>query len=151
MDIQVSDLRNVARFSVVERISGSFGAADVFLLNLSTAGLQVSHPQPLRIGSRARLIFRSGEVQTAQPARVLWSHLSKTPDADGRLLYESGLLLEAPDGTWGDTIHHLLKRGALRQDIDSLERKKRREIERLQRRAIQPKTLIPTAGGNGTD
>ena len=146
MDVHVSDLRNAERFSVLDRIAGTFGAAEVTVINLSSEGVQVSHPQPLRIGSSARLVLQHGDVHATQPARVLWSHLSKKPDSGGRLLYETGLLLLSPDGTWGQAIHHLMKKGLLRQDIDSLERKRLREIERQQRRA-QINPLIPTNGG----
>src|SRR6185436_7465886 len=67
MNTEVVDLRKGERFLVVETIEGWFGTTDITLLNVALAGVQVSHAQPLRIGTRARLHFTHRDVTVAIP------------------------------------------------------------------------------------
>src|SRR5437868_4976196 len=86
--------RGADRFVVNEPLIGSFGSAAVTILNMADLGLQVEHAQPLRLGTKARLWFRRGDIGASVQAIVVWSHLSRTPNEQGKLLYHSGLRIE---------------------------------------------------------
>lgn len=138
MNIEVRELRSGERFAVVEPIIGSFGAVKVVVLNIAEQGVQVEHAEPLRIATRARLWFRRGEVSVSTQGMVVWSHLSRTPNADGKYLYLSGLRLEGDADTFADAMQTLASGGLLRRDAASLERKKERLAARATERAARP-------------
>src|SRR5688572_13661611 len=112
----IEELRKADRFVVTDQIPITFGPGDGTLLNLSVAGAQITHPQPIRIGTVARLAFRRGDVVVTTQARVVWSHL--VPSAGGKLTYRSGLRIDAPDQHYAMAINSLLRAGAIRQDLD---------------------------------
>src|SRR4029079_2278491 len=64
-------------------------------------------------------------------ATTLWSHLSKTPNEQGKYLYKSGMRLEAERRAFYLALSTLLDHGVLSPDTDSMERKKQRAMERL--------------------
>jgi hypothetical protein len=138
----VEELRKADRFVVVDPITGTFGPADVVVVNLSLAGAQITHPQPVRIGTLGRLVFRRGDVSVTTQARVLWSHLKTV---GGKLSYCTGVRIENVDPQWGLAINSLFRAGVLRQEKDSLDKKRKREVEREEKRKSGPKP-IPTAG-----
>jgi hypothetical protein len=138
MQPEIVDLRKGERFVVIEPISGSFGGSEVTITNIGPAGLQIHHPQPLRIGTRARLSFRRGDIVIDTQARVIWSHLSSTAHSSGKLLYNTGIRIEALDQQYATAVNALFRRGYLRQDPDSLERKRQRQIAREQQRNAPP-------------
>jgi hypothetical protein len=137
-----SDLRKGERFIAVALISGTFGASEMTVTNFGIAGLQISHAHPMRIGTRARVSFQRGDVTIAAQARLLWSHLSQTPDSSGKLLYVSGLRLDNPDAEYAAAIHALFRNGAIELDTESMGRKRTRMLEREEARKSQVK-LIP--------
>lgn len=140
----VEELRKADRFLVIEPIAGTYGPADASVVNISVAGAQISHSQPIRIGTTGRLAFRRGDVVVATQARVIWSHVA--PGPGGKLVYRSGLKIEAVDPQYAMAINSLLRSGAIRQDLDSLDKKREREVAREEKRKSGPKS-IPTAGG----
>ena len=144
MTIEIIELRKGDRFAATERLSGTFGPVEVVIVDLSLGGAQLSHPQPLRIGTRGKLIFRRGDVSATVMAHVVWSHLSKTR---GGMSYVSGLQLEAVEPQYGMALNSLLRAGVLRKDGESLVRKKERMLEREAQRKSQQPRVIPTAGG----
>jgi hypothetical protein len=131
MTIEVVDLRRGERFTVVEPLTGTFGPAEVALVNLSLGGVQISHPQPVRIGTRAKLSCRRGDVTILVPATIVWSHLNAS--AAG-MVYHSGLKLDAADPQYALAINTLMRAGIIRQDVGSLDRKKQRMQEREEAR-----------------
>jgi len=139
----IEELRKADRFVVVDPITSTFGPAEAVLSNLSISGVQMTHAQPIRIGTLARLSFRRGDVSIATQARVIWSHVA--PAAGGKLMYRSGLRIEAADPQYAMAINSLLRAGALRQDLDSLDKKREREVLREEKKRSGPKS-IPTAG-----
>src|SRR5688500_19499876 len=139
----IEELRKTDRFVVTDPITVTSGPTDGTLLNLSIGGAQVTHPQPVRIGTVARLAFRRGDVIVTTQARVIWSHV--VPSAGGKLTYRSGLRIEAADPQYAMAINSLLRAGAIRQDLDSLDKKREREHQREVKRQSGPKP-IPTAG-----
>lgn len=139
----VEEFRKADRFVVVDPITGTFGPADASVLNLSLAGAAISHGQPIRIGTLGRLAFRRGDIIVATQARVIWSHV--VPGTGGKLIYRSGLRIEAADPQYAMAINSLIRSGTIRQDLDSLERKREREMAREAKRNSGPKS-IPTAG-----
>ncbi|HEU4887583.1 MAG TPA: PilZ domain-containing protein [Thermoanaerobaculia bacterium] len=144
MTIEIIELRKGDRFRTTEHVTGTFGPVDVVIVDLSLGGAQLSHPQPLRIGTRAKLSFKRGDITATVPAHVIWSHLSKT---NGGMSYVSGLQLDAVDPQYGMALNSLLRAGVLRKDSESMDKKKERMIEREAQRKSQQPRIIPTAGG----
>lgn len=127
------DLRNGERFLVIEPIPGSFGAAEVAVVNIAIAGVQISHAAPLRIGTRARLWFRHKELIVDTRGRVIWSRITRSANSSGKLLYMSGLRIDS-DPKFGSAMAALLESGNLARDEHSLEKKKKRMDERARQR-----------------
>ena len=136
--MEVSELRVSERFRTAEPLAGSFGSANVTLVDVSASGAQIEHAQPLRIGTRARLWFKRGEVSVSVQAFSMWSHLSKTPNAQGKYLYQTGLRLEGESPDFHHVLQSLLERGVISPDRDSLERKRKRVQERADEKAKRP-------------
>jgi hypothetical protein len=134
----VRELRTVERFVVAEPLLGSFGAAAVALLDICEHGVQIEHAQPLRLATRARLWFKRGEVAASVQAAVVWSRLSKTPNAEGKLLYRSGVAIEGDDGSFADALQMLALRGVVRRDSDSLDRKRQQLLAKESARSGRP-------------
>lgn len=126
MDLQ--DLRSNDRFVADERLAGSFGAASITVIDLGDQGAQIEHTQPLRLGARGRFRFGSGDVSVSAQALVVWSHLSKRPNSEGKLLYRSGLRIEEEIEDFGDGLRKLVRGGMVHRDTGGLERK-RKSIE----------------------
>jgi hypothetical protein len=141
MSTEVVDLRRGERFTVIEALTGTFGPAEVAVLNLSLGGVQISHPQPVRIGTRAKLWCRRGDVTITIAGTVVWSHLNAT---SAGMVYMSGLRLDAADPQYALAINTLMRGGVLRQDVDSLDKKRQRMREREEARKSQVR-IIPTS------
>jgi len=140
MTSEVVDLRTGDRFTVAEPITGTFGAAEVAVLNLGLGGVQLSHPHPLRIGTRARLWFKRGDVTAAITATIVLSHLAST---SAGMTYRSGAKLDEADPAWALAINSLIRGGALQHDTESLQRKQQRMREREEARRSQVR-ILPT-------
>ncbi|HYO79336.1 MAG TPA: PilZ domain-containing protein [Thermoanaerobaculia bacterium] len=141
MTTEVVDFRKGDRFIVVEPLTGSFGATEVAVLNLSLGGVQISHPQPVRIGTRGKVWFRRGDISATVQGTVVWSQLTAT---SGGMVYKSGVKLDAADPQYALAVNFLVRSAVIRQDTDSLERKKQRMREREEQRKSQIRT-IPTS------
>lgn len=140
MTDEVTDLRKDERFEVQQPLDGTFGNVEVTLLNLALSGVQFAHALPLRLGTRARLVFRRGDVSVSIPGRVVWSQLSQTPKG---LLYRSGVQLDSGEVHYASGLHNLLRSGVLARDTGSLERKRLRELEREKRKTSSGHVQIP--------
>lgn len=147
--MDVKELRTAERYQVVEPLAGSFGSASVTILDIALAGVQIEHAQPLRIGTRARLWFKRGDIAVSTQATVVWSHLSKRPNDSGKLLYHSGVLIEEPS-EFALVLQSLADRGVIRRDPESLERKRARILARQQEklgkptvRVLRPESEVP--------
>jgi len=134
----VHDSRATDRFVVIEPLPGSFGAAAVAILNMAYQGVQIEHAQPLRLATRARLWFKRGEVAASVHGTVVWSHLSKKPNDQGKLLYRSGIRIEESMTLFRDAMESLATSGLIRLDVESLERKRRRLEEMERERTSKP-------------
>ena len=136
----VEELRRTDRFAAVTPMPGSFGAMDAAVVNLSIGGGQITHAHPIRIGTTAKLIFRREDVAVAIHARVVWSHV--VPGVSGgKLTYRSGLKIDAVDPSYAMSINTLIRAGAIRQELDSLDRKRAREIQREEKKKSGPKPI----------
>jgi hypothetical protein len=134
----INDIRAAERFRTAEQLPGSFGSASVALIDVSACGAQIEHAQPLRLGTRGRFWFRRGQVGASVQALTVWSHLSRTPNAQGKYLYHSGLKLEALNSDYERALQELLEHGVITPDRDSLERKRKRDIERIAEARTRP-------------
>ena len=139
MDLR--DLRSADRFVADERLTGSFGAASITVVDLADQGAQIEHTQPLRLGLKARFWFRRGDVSVSAQGLIVWSHLSKRPNADGKLLYRSGIRIEDDAVEFGDALRMLVRTGIVHRDVGALERKRKRLAEKEQERWGKPGTL----------
>jgi hypothetical protein len=134
MTIEVKELRRAERYVAVEQLAGSYGAVSVIILDLSDAGVQIEHAQPLRVGMRARFWFRCGAASVSGQAATVWSHLARTPE---KLLYRSGIKLD--DGVeLVAALRSLADQGVIRRDLESLERKRRLLIAREREKSGKP-------------
>ncbi|HUP50794.1 MAG TPA: hypothetical protein VNA04_18625 [Thermoanaerobaculia bacterium] len=129
MDVQ--ELRAAERFTAIEPLTATFAGIAIAIVNLSTIGAQIEHPAPIRLGSVARFAIRRGEVAVDVQGFLIWSRLSKTPDADGNHLYRSGVRIESGNRDYAFALHQLIKGGAMRRETDTLENKRRRLLERM--------------------
>ena len=134
----INDLRAADRFGAVEPLPGGFGSASVTILNLASRGVQIEHSQPLRLSLNGRLWFRRGDVAVSVQGRVVWSHLSKTRDPNGKLLYHSGIHVPEEAGDLGGAIAALARHGIVQKDGDSLDRKRATAEEKEQQRQTRP-------------
>ena len=132
---EVVDLRKGERFSVLQPVDGSFSGAEITLLNIAVAGVQIQHAQPLRIGTQGKLAFKHGDVQAITSGRVVWSHFARTEQG---LIYKSGVQLDGDDARFALAVNSLIRSGVLGRDTDSLDRKRERE----ERRRSGPKPII---------
>jgi hypothetical protein len=137
MSADIRDLRTIERYVVVERLLGSLGAAGISILDIAEQGAQIEHSQPLRLGSRGRLWFKRGEVSASIHAMVIWSRLSEKPNDEGKLLYRSGVRLDEGE-SFAEAIQALGEHGVIRRDTESLERKRRKFVEREQEKTVRP-------------
>jgi hypothetical protein len=134
----LSELRSSDRFVAIDPLPGGFGSASITVLDLATRGAQIEHAQPLRLSLAGRLWFKGGRATVSVQGRVVWSHLSKTRDPNGKMLYHSGI--HVPDGTEElvAAIEMLAREGVVRKESDSLERKRATLEERGQQRQARP-------------
>ena len=145
MDPHVEDLRGRDCYRVTEKLSGSFGAAEVTLIDLAAEGVQIEHAQPLRLATKGRLWFKRGEISVSLHAFVVWSRLSKTPNDQGKYLYRSGLRFDEAVGDYPAAMNALIDRGVIEPDTMSLARKKKRFEERAQDKVGKPIVrMVPT-------
>jgi PilZ domain-containing protein len=142
MNPEIKDLRSIERYVVVEPLLGSFGAAAISVLDIAEQGAQIEHPQPLRLGARGRFWFKRRDVAVSMHAIVIWSRLSQTPNDEGKLLYRSGLRVDEQGESFGDAIQALADHGVIRRDTESLERKRRKLLERQQEKNAKPSVKL---------
>jgi hypothetical protein len=135
---EINELRTSDRFGAVEPLPGGFGSASVTILNLASRGVQIEHGQPLRLSLNGRLWFRRGNVAVSVQGRVVWSHLSKTRDPNGKLLYHSGIHVPEEAGDLASAIAALARSGVVQKDGDSLDRKRATVEEKEQQRQTRP-------------
>ena len=133
MTIEVKELRAAERYILDTPVSASFGASEVSIVNIGSGGIQIIHPLPIRIGSTSRLWFRIRDVAVATNGRLIWSHLAKPSSNGGKLSYRSGIRIE--DLEFAAAVRTLVDRGFLTPDSDSLERKRKRLIEKERERS----------------
>lgn len=138
MNLNVKDLRTDERYVVIEPLVGSFGAARISVIDIAEQGAQIEHPQPLRLGARGRLWFKRGDIAASVHALVIWSRLSQTPGDDGKLLYRSGLRLDEAGGGFAGVIQELADQGVIGRDTESLDRKRRKFVERERKKSVKP-------------
>lgn len=141
MSADIRDLRTIERYVVVERLLGSFGAAGISVLDIAEQGAQIEHAQPLRLGSRGRLWFKRGDVSASIHAMVIWSRLSEKPNDEGKLLYRSGVRLDEGE-SFAAAIQALGDQGVIRRDTESLERKRRKFVEREHEKSVKPSVKL---------
>lgn len=129
--MNVEELRAAERFAAAAPISATFAAYPVTIVNLSTIGAQIEHAGPIRLGTVGRFMLRLGDVAFDVKGFLTWSRLSKTPSESGQHLYRSGLRIESGNAEYALALHLLIKAGSMRREPDTLERKRRRLVERM--------------------
>ena len=128
--MEVKDLRGSERFIAGRPFAGIFGATSVSVVNLSSQGVQIEHPMPLRLGTKGRLAFKLDGVSVAASGISIWSHLSKTPNQNGKYLYRSGVRIEMGIDEFTSALQKLIDDETVVLDTDSMSRKQQRLIDR---------------------
>jgi hypothetical protein len=147
IEINAEELRAAPRYVVQVPIIGSFGAADITVIDFSAVGVQVRHYEPLKLGSESRLNVAVGAAQEKLSIRgkVVWSHLSKSPDGQGKHPYVSGLRILETDPAIYEFIERLVAHRAAVPDRESIDKKRKvlrdKAKERAARMAV--KTINP--------
>ncbi len=145
MTIDVKELRGAERYVPADSLAGTYGGSEVTIVNVGFGGAQITHSLPLRIGSSARLWFRVGDVAVQASARLIWSHLSKI-EGSTKTCYRSGIRVEDP--SFAEAIDTLVRRGIVSVDDGTLERKRRRLIEKERERS--GKTIVKIVPAEAT-
>ncbi|MEO8218194.1 MAG: PilZ domain-containing protein [Acidobacteriota bacterium] len=137
--IQVSETRRATRYVALRPIRGTFGPMTVHVLDLCEGGFQISHSESLKIAGSATLNFDNPKTfETLEfRSKVVWSRLSTEPSPDGKLLYRSGLRIEAMREDTREALKRLLMQFA-RPDLQSLEKKRKKVFEAAKKKATQP-------------
>lgn len=143
MSTEVIDLRKGDRFVANEPVAGTFGAVDVVIVDLSLGGARISHPLAVKIGTRARLTFKRGDVSASVMGQVVWSHLSR---AGNGMSYVSGMRLDGVEAQYAMAINSLLRAGLLKKDTTSMDRKRQLVAERGPRKTLSQPLPTPTGG-----
>jgi PilZ domain-containing protein len=128
---QVEDLRSSDRYILTEKLSGSFGSAQVVLIDIGEQGVQIEHAQPLRLATKGRLWFKHAGVSVSLHAFVVWSKLSGKQ-------YRSGLRIDEGAAEFVSALNTLAAHGIIRKDDDSLNRKRQRIEDRQKAKSGQP-------------
>ncbi|HEX7808019.1 MAG TPA: hypothetical protein VF608_04835 [Thermoanaerobaculia bacterium] len=139
---EVAELRKGDRFIFNQPPTGTFGPVDISVIDVGVSGAKMQHGQALRIGTVARLAFRIGEIVVSTQGKVIWSHFLQTSNG---LVYRSGIRIQ-PDPVYAAAVNAFYKSGAVKREMDSLDRKKQRLIDRENARKSAVRS-IPTAGG----
>jgi len=141
----LSDLRDSDRFVPAQPVVGSFGSVGFTIINLGIGGLQIEHPDPLKIGNQSRLALEIPAAKLPEMrGRVVWSRLSRTPNPQGKYLYRSGLRVDEDKDILARSIGFLIKSGRVHLDSHSLERKKLAQEEKARRAANPVMKLVST-------
>ena len=130
------ELRTADRFDLSPPLGGGFGQFPVTIHNVGVRGVQVEHSDPLRLGSEARLTTSVPEFpeKIDLRGRVVWSRLSKHPDASGKYLYRSGIRFNEDVFFPPKALGQLARGGVARLDQRSLDRKREALLRRDQNR-----------------
>lgn len=136
--MEISDLRSTERFVTAQALPGSYGAASIHVVNLSASGAQIEHAQPIRLGTVARFWFRRGDTAVSVQALTIWSRLSKSTNAQGKLLYTSGLRLEGDANEFAIAMQMLIERGLITPDLQTLDRKRQKSVDRQSEKSNRP-------------
>lgn len=148
----VKDSRGSERFVASNPIVGRFGRLDVTIWDLAESGLQMEHAEPLKLATKGLVGFKLDEMAVTVPGIVIWSHLSQTADAKGRFLYRSGVRLEADIELFAAAINRLAGSGRIQRDTASLDRKRKKHVERDKELRARPVVqMIHGASGPSPD
>lgn len=144
------ELRSSQRWTIDPPIRGVFGATVMSVQNLGSTGFQASHAEPVHLGAEGRIVLEIPGMasRVALRGRVVWSRLSKTPDAEGKLLYRTGVRLSEGGTVPPQVLQYLQESGAATVDRHSLERKQEAEARKetaktANVRTMQQRVVIP--------
>lgn len=139
----VTENRRATRHIALVPLRGFFGSAEVEIQDLSEGGFQIEHSDTVKLGSSATLSFDNPKTfeTIVFRARVVWSRLSPTPSARGKLLYRSGLRIELAEEPNRSMLKKLIAQ-VTRPDTESLERKRQKRRELAREREKPPLKVI---------
>jgi hypothetical protein len=128
--MEVQDLRGTERFVISEAVAGSYGAVSIAIVDISPQGAQIAHAQPLRLGGKGRLSFRHGGLNVTAQGLTIWSRFAKSAETSSNMRYRSGIRIESDISEFATAVQSLIDRGLAQPDPESLERKRRRVMDR---------------------
>lgn len=103
-------------------IAANYGASPVMLMNISVSGMQFEHHAPIKLKtpSRISIPFPRSASTAELKGEVLWSHLSRSPNAEGKYIYRSGIALEETSDNMAE-VAKLVQAYAARKQAGSAE------------------------------
>ena len=131
MEPDVKELRAADRYILNEKLTGSFGSVPIVLIDIGEQGVQIEHPQPLRLATKGRLWFKHAGVSVSLHAFVVWSKLSGKQ-------YRSGLRIDEAAAEFLSALETLAAHGIIKRDDESLNRKRKRIEDRERAKTGQP-------------
>lgn len=135
----VAELRRTTRHLALVPLKAYLGQSEVVIHDLSEGGFQVEHPDPIKLSSSIVITFDNPKTfETIEfRVRVVWSRLSSTPNARGKLLYRSGLRIEQAEETNRSALRKLIA-SSTRADVEALDRKRKKLSDIAKEKAARP-------------
>lgn len=138
-EIDVKEERAHPRFVFPRSIDVTFSNYPVKLCNIGAGGAQIEHAGVFKPHSSSNLkipLPRSNDV-IALRATVIWSKLSGTPNAGGKLLYRSGVRFDQVGSAVSATVQRVITIFSGSEDKQSIERKREMLVERAKKGALR--------------
>ncbi|MGA7616446.1 MAG: PilZ domain-containing protein [Thermoanaerobaculia bacterium] len=125
-DMDVREARSVERYIVQPPLGGAFAGSEIAIFDFAERGVQAEHEVALRPGTTGKITFQLTPRghSFSLPARVVWSHLSKRANEQGKLMYRSGFRMDGDLAKSRDALRQLVESAQARPDDASLDRKK---------------------------
>lgn len=138
-EVQVQETRSRPRYTFNCLVEATWSGYPVKLCNISGNGAQIEHADPLRVQSTANLkipLPRSAETILLK-GMIVWAKLSRTPDAEGKYLYRSGIRLANLGPAVAATVERVITVYSGAEDRDSLDHKRRLASEKARKDALR--------------
>jgi hypothetical protein len=135
----VAELRRSERHVALVPLRAYLGTAEVVIQDLSEGGFQIEHADPIKLSASTMITFDNPKTYESIEfrVRVVWSRLSSTPNARGKLLYRSGLRIEQADEVNRNALRRLIA-SATRPDTEALDRKRKKASDLAKERSSRP-------------
>lgn len=139
---ETEELRGCQRYRLDQPVVVQFGTISAALRDTSEKGVQIEHAEPVKLGIASELRLPQNPQLPPLRAKVIWSRLSKTPDASGKYLYETGVTFTEESDANRRLLEWVIRHHGARADESSLKRKREASAARASHRNARP-TMRP--------